>query len=75
MVTMNISLDQELKEFADSMVASGMYSSHSEYVREMLRRDKAIVALDALLLEGLNSPLLSRKESNAFMRRLQKGKI
>jgi antitoxin ParD1/3/4 len=56
MQTMNISLPEPLKEFVDSQVAEGRYSSVSEYMRELIRADekrKAEAALEAKLLEGL----------------------
>lgn len=59
MQTMNISLPDPLKQFVDGEVAQGRYSSASEYVRELIRADerrKAQAALEAALLEGLNSP-------------------
>jgi len=59
MQSMNISLPEPLKEFVDHQVAEGRYSSASEYVRELIRADekrKAEERLEALLLEGLNSP-------------------
>ena len=58
MQTMNISLPEALKEFVDDQIASGRYSSVSEYVRELIRGDerrKAEERLEALLLEGLAS--------------------
>jgi antitoxin ParD1/3/4 len=58
MDTMNISLPETLKEFIDRQVASGRYSSASEYVRELVREDEKRQAqerLEAMLLEGLNS--------------------
>ena len=58
MQTMNISLPDQLKEFVDTQVGSGRYSSVSEYVRELIRNDekrKAQDRLEALLLEGLQS--------------------
>ena len=57
MQSMNISLPQPLKQFVDEQVATGRYSSASEYVRELIRGDekrKAEGQLEALLLEGLN---------------------
>lgn len=57
MQSMNISLPQPLKQFVDEQVATGRYSSASEYVRELIRADekrKAEGQLEALLLEGLN---------------------
>ena len=57
MTSMNVSLPEELKQFAEAQTKRG-YSTPSEYVRELIREDqkrKAKEKLDALLLEGLNS--------------------
>lgn len=57
MQTMNISLPDPLKKFVDHQVASGHYSSVSEYIRVLIRDDekrKAEERLEALLMEGLN---------------------
>jgi antitoxin ParD1/3/4 len=56
MQSMNISLPDPMKQFVDEQIASGRYSSASEYVRELIREDekrKAEGRLEALLLEGL----------------------
>lgn len=56
MQSMNISLPDPMKVFVDNQIATGRYSSVSEYVRELIREDekrKAQSALEALLLEGL----------------------
>jgi len=56
MQTMNISLPEPLKEFVDAQIASGRFSSVSEYVRMLIRDDekrKAEERLETLLLEGL----------------------
>ena len=55
MTTMNISLPDELKAFVDAQVA-GRYSTSSEYVRELIRREQDKQKLRDLLLEGANSP-------------------
>src|SRR5437762_2451246 len=58
MQTMNISLPDQLKEFVDSQVESGRYSSVSEYVRDLIRIDekrKTQERLEALLMEGIQS--------------------
>jgi antitoxin ParD1/3/4 len=58
MQTMNISLPDPLKEFVDQQIASGRYSSASEYMRELIRGDekrRAEERLESLLLEGLES--------------------
>jgi antitoxin ParD1/3/4 len=59
MQSMNISLPEPLKQFVDSQISTGRYSSASEYVRELIRADekrKAEEWLEGKLLEGLNSP-------------------
>jgi antitoxin ParD1/3/4 len=56
MQSMNISLPEPLKQFVEGQIASGRYSSVSEYVRELIREDekrKAEERLEALLVEGL----------------------
>jgi len=58
MRTMNISLPDDMKEYVDSEVASGRYSSTSEYVRELIREDerrKACARVEEQLREGLRS--------------------
>jgi antitoxin ParD1/3/4 len=58
MQSMNISLPEPLKQFVDGQIATGRYSSASEYVRELIRADekrKAEEQLEAKLLEGLHS--------------------
>jgi antitoxin ParD1/3/4 len=53
---MNISLPEPMKDYVDRQLASGRYSSVSEYVRDLIREDekrKAAERLEALLLEGL----------------------
>jgi antitoxin ParD1/3/4 len=60
MDSMNISLPGPLKAFVDGLVAQGRYSSVSEYMRELIRGDerrKAQERLEALLVEGLESPV------------------
>ena len=55
MTTMNISLPDELKAFVDRQVA-GRYSTSSEYIRELIRREQDKQKLRDLLMEGANSP-------------------
>lgn len=37
---MNISLTEDLKSFVDARVKARSYSSYSEYVRDLVRRDE-----------------------------------
>ncbi len=55
MSTMNISLPEGLKAFVDEQVAGGGFSTSSEYVRELIRRDQGRLQLRGLLLEGASS--------------------
>lgn len=54
---MNISLPERLAEFVDERVASGRYSTSSDYLGELVRRDQDREHLRSLLLEGAASPL------------------
>jgi antitoxin ParD1/3/4 len=62
--TMNFSLPQSLRKELDQKVQRlGAYSSTSEYLRELVRRDlqrDAIAQVDALLTEGEASGPLER---------------
>lgn len=55
MGTMNISLPDALRAFVDEQVTRGRYGSTSEYVRELIRRDRDRAQLRDLLLEGATS--------------------
>lgn len=55
---MNISLTEELKAFVDARVKARGYSSTSEYMRELVRRDAERAAEErfvALIQEGIDS--------------------
>lgn len=55
MTTMNISLPVGLKSFVDERVATEGYGTSSEYVRELIRRDKDRRQFKEHLLAGLQS--------------------
>ena len=58
MKSINISLPEEMRIYVEEQVASGSYSTTSEYIRQLIRQDrqqKAEKQLEELLLEGLNS--------------------
>jgi antitoxin ParD1/3/4 len=55
MSTMNVSLPEELRAYVDAQVEEGRYSSTSEYVRELIRRDQDRQKLRGLLEEGVRS--------------------
>ena len=52
---MNISLPDTLKSFVDEQVSQRGYSTSSEYVRELIRKDQDRLQLRGLLLAGAAS--------------------
>jgi len=61
---MNISIPERLKGWAEARVAEGRYSSTSDYVRDLVRRDQeaeeAMQRLQAAIDEGRASGLSER---------------
>jgi len=55
MSTMNISLPESLKSFVDEQVGKRGYGTSSEYVRELIRRDRDRQQLQELALAGAAS--------------------
>lgn len=56
MSKINISLPESLRDFVDTEVGGRGYSTSSEYIRELIRKDRDRKHLRNLLLEGANSP-------------------
>jgi len=54
---MNISLPDSLKIFVDERVSDGDYSTSSEYLRELIRKDQDRLKLRNMILEGAASEL------------------
>lgn len=71
MATMNISLPDSLKAFVEQKVAEGGYSTSSEYVRELIRKEQDRSTLRRLLLEGASSPPDTEADGRYF-RQLRK---
>lgn len=55
MTTMNVSLPDELRAYIDEQVGGGTYGSTSEYVRDLIRRDRDRQHLRRALLDGATS--------------------
>ena len=59
MATMNISLPDQMKAYAEAQTRDGRYSNVSDYMRDLIRRDEArrqaIAEIQALVDEGLAS--------------------
>jgi antitoxin ParD1/3/4 len=75
--TMTIDLGDELREFVESLVASGDYRTQSEVVRESLRllREKQAASqlekLRALVKQGLESGEGQVWDREAFLRKVK----
>lgn len=66
MSQLNVSIPPALKSWIEAQVAEGRYSSASDYVRDLLRRDQDMVMsetewLRGLIAEGLASGVLDQK--------------
>lgn len=64
MAQLNVSMPPALRQWIDARVAEGRYSSASDYVRDLVRRDQDAAIDDvewlrALVAEGLASEVLS----------------
>lgn len=66
MSTMNISIPESLRFHVEQKVKKGLYSTHSEYVKELIRKDLEREQLRDLIMEGINSPTGSVIDENYF---------
>ena len=59
MATMNVSLPDPMKSWAEARTKDGRYSNVSDYVRDLIRKDQerqvAIAELQELVSEGVHS--------------------
>ncbi|KQT19668.1 hypothetical protein ASG40_02245 [Methylobacterium sp. Leaf399] len=59
MATMNVSLPDPMKDWVEARARTGRYSTASDYVRDLIRRDQEradrIADLQTLVSEGLES--------------------
>jgi antitoxin ParD1/3/4 len=56
--TMSFALPEELRAYVDERVSTGEYGNTSEYLRELIRRDRhdvAVQRLRELVIDGLES--------------------
>jgi antitoxin ParD1/3/4 len=70
MAQLNISVPQALKAWIDARVAEGRFSSVSDYVRDLVRRDQDHARetewLQAMVDEGRASPLIDRDPADVL---------
>jgi antitoxin ParD1/3/4 len=76
MAQMNISIPDKLKGWAESRVAEGRYSSTSDYVRDLVRRDQEneerLRRLQAAIDEGRASGV-SERDPFEYLAELRSG--
>ncbi len=72
MAQMNISVPDQLKSWAEARVAEGRYSSTSDFMRDLIRRDQDDEErrrrLMADIEEGLASPISDQTMDDVFDR-------
>lgn len=66
MSTMNISLPDELKSFVDQRIQTDGYGSSSEYMRELIRRDRDRTQFRQYLLDGIDAKPLGKMDATYF---------
>jgi antitoxin ParD1/3/4 len=66
MSTMNISLPDSLKAFVDEQVSQRGYGTSSEYVGDLIRRDRDRQRLRGLLLDGEMSAATIQADDTYF---------
>ncbi|MDR4500959.1 MAG: type II toxin-antitoxin system ParD family antitoxin [Nitrospirales bacterium] len=71
MATMNISVPDPMKDWVEAQVEnSGQYSSASDYVRDLIRRDQneqdQIKALQAAITKGIESGVSDKSFKDAI---------
>ena len=82
MTSLNISLPNNLREWIDTRIKNGDYSSASDYMRDLIRHDqKKYTGLEDTLLEGIHSgepvevtPSFWKKKTDQLKRRINKKK-
>ena len=63
---MNISLPDEMKQFVDARISSDGYGTSSEYIRELIRRDRERQQFREYLHAGMKSKSAGRMDSAYF---------
>lgn len=66
MSTMNVSLPDDLQAFVDAQVTECGYGTNSDFLRELIRRDRDRLRLRDLLLAGAASALGAPADADYF---------
>lgn len=75
MATMNVSLPEPMKAWAEHQAESGLYGNVSDYIRDLIRKDQqrkeAIAALQAAITDGIESGAPQPFDPAAFKLRMR----
>jgi len=75
MATMNVSLPEIMKNWAEKQSSTGRYSNISDYVRDLIRKDQerqaAIMAIQTAIDEGINSGEAQPFDAESFKTRIR----
>jgi antitoxin ParD1/3/4 len=66
MATMNVSVPDTLKSFVETQVETEGYGTSSEYIRELIRKDRQRAHLRSLIMVGIESETVSAVVDDAF---------
>lgn len=67
MATMNISLPDEMKAWVERQVATGRYGNASDYMRDLVRRDQAMVGeLQGIIDEAIAGGVVDVSPAELF---------
>ena len=76
MATLNISLPDPMRTWIQERVDEGKYSTSSDYVRDLIRRDQdrkqKIKAMQQAITQGLESEDVNEFDMKAFTKRMLK---
>lgn len=75
MATMNVSLPEAMKAWVESQSRDGQYGNASDYIRDLIRKDRerkeAVAALQAAITEGIESGESEPFDAAAFKLRMR----
>ena len=75
MATMNISLPDPMRDWVQTQIQAGKYSSSSDYVRDLIRQDQErrdkIAALQRAITEGLESGVAEDFDLKDFLKEMK----
>ena len=74
MVTMNVSLPEQMKSWVEQQTEGGRFANSSDYVRDLIRRDQersmAIAELQSAIDAGLESGPAAPFDPRAFKKKM-----